>query len=638
MMERIRQQVFTGTLRCAAALMAAGALLASCAKEYDGPDSPSAERELCFSVSQQGEKDHAWTATRATPVEENEFHRSFGVFGYTYLSKQGWNETVTPDYMYDVEFTDDGAGTYASAETYFLPGKGTDIRFFAYAPYEAEGLTLPKQGEGGAPVYGYTVPKDVSEQSDLCFAGPDPIAGGTETVTVELPFVHALTAVSFVEGSKMVPGTITGISLKGLYGSAEYNTGSTGTNKWTDFSTPNSTFSQMLNVSVPSSEGKAITSEEQTFMLLPQDLTNAKLEVAFTNKLGEAHTLTAPLGNGTWQSGEHVTYTIRITGDRLEIESVNVTKWNEHKVINKDSEPAYLPERLKIGDYFYSDGTWSDGGLRWIKEDGEHIIADPKPAPVKDKTVVGIVYATFMDHPHRFGKMERETILGQYGHEPRGLVMSIKNAETDVMWAKDRKNEELKDLAKQADLYNDISGMANCHLMKEEYGSFDKFPAFKAAEDYNTTCPVPNTTGWYLPAVGQWWDILQYLSCVPALASSYNQTDTEKDVDFNGNFMYRNAGNASDKGSVTNSLDYLNAWMSKIPDTDKDDFPYPEYHSDNKNKHTSYYFWSSSEQGYTYAWACQIVRENYREGFGYINLSQTVKEKDKYDVRPVLAF
>ena len=36
------------------------------------------------------------------------------------------------------------------------------------------------------------------------------------------------------------------------------------------------------------------------------------------------------------------------------------------------------------------------------------------------------------------------------------------------------------------------------------------YPAFKAADDYNTTCPVPaTTTGWYLPASGQWWDILQ---------------------------------------------------------------------------------------------------------------------------------
>lgn len=632
----MKELPFAGMLRRVAVFAAAGALLVSCTKEYDG--FPSAGNELRFSVSQQGETDAERAATRATPVTENKFHNSFGVFGYSHLGEENWTD-VAPKFMFNIEASIEDGTNYTTKDTYFVPGKGQNVTFLAYAPYGAEGLVLPDQGTVGAPKYEYQVPTDVAQQSDLCFTAPAVLMGGTQEGTVQLTFVHALTAVSFVEGSGMAEGVINRIALKGLYGKAVYESDGTGTVRWTGHSWSNSTFSQDLNVSVPHTGDKAITTEAQTFMLLPQDLTNAELEVAFTDRLGEAHTLTAPLGNGTWQAGEHVKYTIRITGDELEIESVDVTKWNEHKVIDKDSEPAYLPERLKIGDYFYSDGTWSDGGLRWIKEDGEHIIADPKPAPVKGKTVVGIVYATFRDHPHRFGEMERETILGQYGHEPRGLVMSIKNAATDVMWAKDRNNEVLKDLATQADLYNDISGMANSHLMKEEYGSFDKFPAFKAAEDYNTTCPVPNTTGWYLPAVGQWWDILQYLSWVPDFASSYNQTDTKKKVDkHNLCFQYRNAGDGSDYTTVTNSLDYLNAWMSKIPDTDKDDFPYPEYHYDDQNKQTFYNFWSSSEQGYIYVWACMICRENYREGYGYIYLSQSVKDKDKYDVRPVLAF
>lgn len=623
-------------LRRVAVFAAAGALLVSCTKEYDG--FPSAGNELRFSVSQQGETDAERVATRATPVTENKFHDAFGVFGYSCLDGEDWRE-VAPKFMFNIEASTEDGTNYTTKDTYFVPGEGLNVTFLAYAPYGAEGLVLPDQGTVGAPKYEYQVPTDVAQQSDLCFTAPAVLTGGTQEGTVQLTFVHALTAVSFVEGNGMAEGVINRIALKGLYGKAVYESDGTGTVRWTGHSWSNSTFSQDLNVSVPHTGDKAITTEAQTFMLLPQDLTNAELEVAFTNKLGEAHTLTAPLGNGTWLPGEHVTYTIRITGDRLEIESVDVTKWNEHKVINKDSEPAYLPERLKIGDYFYSDGTWSDGGLRWIKKNGEHIIADPKPAPVKGKTVVGIVYATFRDHPHRFGEMERETILRNFGHEPRGLVMSIKNAATDVMWAEDRNNEVLKDLATQADLYNDISGMANSHLMKEKYGSFDKFPAFKAAEDYNKTCPVPNTTGWYLPTVGQWWDILQYLSWVPAFASSNNQTDIEKEVDkYYKFFRYRNAGNVTDRTSVTNSLDYLNAWMSKIPDTDKDDFPYPEYHNDGQNKHTFYYFWSSSEQSNMNAWACEICRENYKNGYGYIDLSQSVKDKDKYDVRPVLAF
>lgn len=615
MMERMRQQVFTGTLRCAAALVAAGALLVSCAKEYDGPASPSAERELRFSVSQQGEADTEWTVTRATPVEENEFYRSFGVFGYTYPTKQGWNETVTPDYMYDVEFTDDGTGTYASAETYFLPGKGTDIRFFAYAPYGAVGLTLPKQSEGGAPVYDYTVPEDVEKQSDLCFAAPDPIAGGTETATVELPFTHALTAVSFVEGSDMITGTITGISLKGLYGKAEYDAGSTMVNKWTVYSNQNSKFSQTLDVSVPNSEGKAITSGKRTFMLLPQALGDgAELVIDYTPLNEEQRTLTASLAGTEWQPGEHVVYKIRILDNKLEIESVEVKEWGVGQEIDVTSTVSYAPGTLKVGDYLYADGTWSDGGLRRIEADGAYVIADPKPAPIEGKQVVGIVYLVYDEHPDRFGE-EEKTTLQKLGVEPHGLALSVKNAALLVEWGPDGIDEGLEKCETKADNYNDINGLHNCNLIKEKYSSFDKFPAFKAAEDYNTACPVSNTTGWFLPASGQWWDIMQYLAKVPGLSDPAQQSDTN-DIGIGAE-----PRRSYEWSSPHNPVVALNAWMVKIDDSDKDVF----------NSDKGQWFWSSSEYNNKHARFWQVMNNS--------NTSCIYNYKDgTQDVRPVLAF
>lgn len=41
-------------------------------------------------------------------------------------------------------------------------------------------------------------------------------------------------------------------------------------------------------------------------------------------------------------------------------------------------------EAPKIGDYLYSDGTWSDGGLISIGSDGLNPVwAEEKPAPVE---------------------------------------------------------------------------------------------------------------------------------------------------------------------------------------------------------------------------------------------------------------
>ena len=49
----------------------------------------------------------------------------------------------------------------------------------------------------------------------------------------------------------------------------------------------------------------------------------------------------------------------------------------------------------KVGDYYYSDGTWSDGGLVSIDADGLNPVwAEEKPAPVEGKTVIGIVFQT----------------------------------------------------------------------------------------------------------------------------------------------------------------------------------------------------------------------------------------------------
>ena len=74
----------------------------------------------------------------------------------------------------------------------------------------------------------------------------------------------------------------------------------------------------------------------------------------------------------------------------------------------------------KIGDYYYSDGTWSDGGLVSIEADGLNPVwADTKPAPVAGKTVIGIVCQT---DENRIAAGDKEK---GYTH---GYVVAVKNA------------------------------------------------------------------------------------------------------------------------------------------------------------------------------------------------------------------
>lgn len=71
----------------------------------------------------------------------------------------------------------------------------------------------------------------------------------------------------------------------------------------------------------------------------------------------------------------------------------------------EDAEPVE-PAEPKVGDYFYSDGTWSDGGLISIDANGTNPVwAEVKPAPLAGKTVIGIVCSV---NPDRMAAADKE--------------------------------------------------------------------------------------------------------------------------------------------------------------------------------------------------------------------------------------
>ena len=51
----------------------------------------------------------------------------------------------------------------------------------------------------------------------------------------------------------------------------------------------------------------------------------------------------------------------------------------------------YGASDLKLGDYYYADGTWSDGGLRKLYPDGEYEAETIAPLKGPDKRIIGIV-------------------------------------------------------------------------------------------------------------------------------------------------------------------------------------------------------------------------------------------------------
>ena len=240
---------------------------------------------------------------------------------------------------------------------------------------------------------------------------------------------------------------------------------------------------------------------------------------------------------------------------------------------------------LQVGDFFLADGNL--------------LPKETEASEVRAANVAGIVFQT---DPKRIGQAEKNKLGGNV----HGLVMAVKNIATRQAWGLSGMDEGLTKCRTKADNYNDISGYGNCEHIRANRGSFANYPAFKAADDYNTTCPVPSTTtGWYLPASGQWWDILQNLGGCPALADVTQQTSSDS-----GDFFW------SGQGDVPAAL---NAWMGKIATASKDNFNSRDW------------FWSSSEYSDNGVRAWGVYSD------GSVNCNWRNKGFS-YGVRPVLAF
>lgn len=249
----------------------------------------------------------------------------------------------------------------------------------------------------------------------------------------------------------------------------------------------------------------------------------------------------------------------------------------------------------RIGDFYCTKDNGTTGYL---------IPKEADETTVQAAKVVGIVFQT---DKSRIGAKEKEKLGGE--GNVHGLVMAVKNIATRQAWSLFGMDEGLTTCRTKADNYNDISGYGNCEHIRTNRGNFDSYPAFKAADGYNTTCPVPaTTTGWYLPASGQWWDILQNLGGCPALADVTQQTSP----DIAGEFLWKSQGDVPAA---------LNKWMENIAVGDKDTF----------NNLVS--FCSSSEHSKYHTW--YWILNNFQ---GMVRCIWASKFDGSDNVRPVLAF
>lgn len=247
--------------------------------------------------------------TRGKPLNPgDEFYEAFHVLT---IQDGSQTEFFMNDDVKKGTYTD---GVWETDKTYYWPGKG-ELKFYAWAPIE--GSFSSKPTSPAELKFGYTVPTDVTAQQDIVVA-QTPRAGDYKQA-VPLSFKHICTAVRFVVGAQMQPGTIQSISLNGVYNAGTYDMSGlseTSPGSWELIGTGN--FKQSLKdgtMTGEESQGDEITLVDGTFMMLPQILpSGAEVVVEFLDgNTNTPRTLRASIAGSEWPMGKTVTYQLAIT-------------------------------------------------------------------------------------------------------------------------------------------------------------------------------------------------------------------------------------------------------------------------------------------------------------------------------------
>lgn len=259
------------------------------------------------------------SVSRGTPQNSIGSYGSFGIYGYVYSGE--WTEGVRPEFMYNVNVCEreiiNGKEFWKPASNYYWPEQGDKLRFFAYAPYNATGLTLPAPDVAGTPVLEYTVPASAADQRDLVAASSMEY-GDVYKSPISLAFDHILTGIRFSVSSDMPKGTITKVLIKNVCSRGSYNMG---TKQWTLSTSSLANFEQTVNQTVGDAEHE-LTSGNLTFMLMPQTLpANASIEVEYTEFTSKkVLQLKCDVAGTLWEPGKLITY--RLSSSSIAVEPV----------------------------------------------------------------------------------------------------------------------------------------------------------------------------------------------------------------------------------------------------------------------------------------------------------------------------
>ena len=249
------------------------------------------------------------------------------------------------------------------------PEAPATLSFYAYAPTDNSMVTSGADATGVKTVH-YKATSTVTDQPDLIVSSAaESRSSNAKPAAVNLPFYHALTAVTFSVDAAMMPGTLKKVELVNVNteGDCTMTASATSPFSWSNQKTP-STFSFDFTPSVAvGSSAVTLTSGDKTLMMVPQELpADAEVKFTFTLNNGVSQTLSAPIAGTHWEAGKSIIYKLSTNAvSTISAASVSFpTTWNDIAVTSATDKVSYPKSTFDNGESI---------GL-YVVDEAEHLV------------------------------------------------------------------------------------------------------------------------------------------------------------------------------------------------------------------------------------------------------------------------
>lgn len=233
----------------------------------------------------------------------------------------------------------------------------------------------------------------------------------------------------------------------------------------------------------PTDDGEAL--------LVPQNMTGK--EFITIEMGGEEYVYTPADDNaGLLKEGLLHQYTVTINANGIEVSTATGGSWTDggsEDVPSIDVLETFTAGQLKVGDFVYADGSFSDGGLRCRLADGTFMVKDVTPAP--DKTPVGVVF-----HLRDGSSPEDECDYAEFsGQTPTGYIVSIDQGRTAFMSGFNYEDDNQTP-------NDNINGYKYTNVYYEKYHEVFSLYAIEWCKGHTTVTATESASfsSWYVPS------------------------------------------------------------------------------------------------------------------------------------------